>query len=69
VVGKLIEMRDTRKGVSEWGAHPKHVHEFAIRQNPGFGDKVREFTKKLGVKECQPCLKRQALLNSLFPFK
>ena len=35
----------------------------------GFGDTVANLTKKIGIKPCVACKKRQKKLNDLFPYK
>lgn len=41
-----------------------------IKESPqGIGDTIASFTKRLGIKPCGGCKKRQAKLNKLFPYK
>ena len=35
----------------------------------GLGDTVAKLTTYLGVKPCEGCARRQALLNKIFPYK
>lgn len=35
----------------------------------GLGDVVAAATKRVGIKPCQGCQRRQALLNQRFPFR
>ena len=35
----------------------------------GLGDTIAKVTKKLGVKPCQGCKKRQKKLNEMVPYK
>ena len=35
----------------------------------GLGDSIAKLTRKIGIKQCGGCKKRQAKLNNLFPYK
>ena len=35
----------------------------------GLGDTVKKVTNALGIKQCEPCKRRQQKLNRLFPYK
>ena len=39
------------------------------RDSTGIGDTIAKFTRKLGIRSCGGCKKRQALLNRLFPYR
>ena len=40
------------------------------KQKPkGLGDVIANVTKKVGIKQCGGCKRRQATLNKLVPFK
>ncbi len=34
----------------------------------GLGDTISKFTSKLGIKPCEPCKRRAAKLNKMFPY-
>lgn len=39
------------------------------KKSKGFGDTIKKFTDKLGIKQCGGCKKRQQWLNKYFPYK
>ena len=39
------------------------------KSSRGLGDTVAKVTKKLGIRSCGGCKKRQTLLNKIFPYK
>ena len=50
------------KSVSErWQNH--------LRKPKGLGDTIANITKKVGIKPCGGCRKRQKWLNEKFPYK
>lgn len=38
-------------------------------KSKGLGDTVKKVTNALGIKQCEPCKRRQQKLNRLFPYK
>ena len=38
-------------------------------KSKGLGDTVKKVTNALGIKQCEPCRRRQEKLNRLFPYK
>lgn len=38
-------------------------------KSEGLGDTVKKVTNALGIKQCEPCKKRQQRLNKMFPYK
>lgn len=52
------ELRRTKKTLENKGVSPK-----TILQRVRLGDKIESITKAFGIKPCEPCKRRQALLN------
>lgn len=44
-------------------------HNCPLAPSRGLGDTVAKLTRKLGIRPCGGCKKRQALLNKLIPYK
>ena len=38
-------------------------------KSEGLGDTVKKITNAMGIKQCEPCKKRQQRLNKMFPYK
>jgi hypothetical protein len=38
-------------------------------KSKGLGDTIKKATSALGIKQCEPCKKRQQKLNKMFPYK
>ena len=38
-------------------------------KSKGLGDTVKKVTNAMGMKQCEPCKRRQEKLNRLFPYK
>jgi hypothetical protein len=63
---------DTRTGQQAYAPNEPALHAFAADHSAplgrsGMGDAVRAVTKRLGVGECSPCARRQALMNASLP--
>jgi hypothetical protein len=37
-------------------------------KSKGLGDTVKKITNAMGIKQCEPCKRRQQKLNRLFPY-
>ena len=63
---------DARTGKRAHAPNEAGVHAFAAAHSApvgraGAGDAVRAVTKRLGIGDCSPCAKRQALMNASLP--
>lgn len=63
---------DTRTGERATTAGEAGVHRFAADHSApiglrGVGDAIRGVTRRLGIGECSPCARRQALANASLP--
>ena len=38
-------------------------------KSKGLGDTVKKITAIMGIRQCEPCKRRQQKLNRLFPYK
>jgi len=48
---------------------PRRFRHNCPNASRGLGDTVAKLTRKLGIKPCGGCKKRQELLNRLVPYK
>lgn len=49
--------------------YPMSLEELAQEKSKGLGDTIAKMTKKVGIKPCGGCRKRQEKLNKMFPYK
>lgn len=68
--GFLVE--DARTGQRVHAPDERALHAFAAQHSApqgraGAGDLLRGVTKRLGIGECTPCARRQALMNAALP--
>lgn len=53
------------------GTRPKRIVPVKTGQNieppRGLGDRIAAFTRKMGIKQCAGCRRRQVALNRVFP--
>jgi hypothetical protein len=62
-------VQDTRTNETFFAADENQVHQFAAdrsrsQEHYGIGDFIHSITKSLGLTRCEPCAKRQAMLNN-----
>ena len=44
------------------------MSDTAKEKSKGLGDTVKKITNAMGIKQCEPCKRRQQKLNRLFPY-
>lgn len=64
---KLVDVEDFHKAMSEVPNRSNGYSPPAPPGKPGLGDAIASATKKVGIKPCAGCKKRQAWLNRWTP--
>lgn len=71
---KQIYKTELAEGAAFGVVFSKHINnkaqpEYQKNKSVGFGDTIAKITKRLGIKQCGGCKKRQKILNKALPYK